>query len=242
MKKSEECNLILSFSSLLPMDKKPCSNSVLQLGKKIVKELNEHEKVGTLERWMAHYIASKIEAAESSTDETRSEKESDCCEEILKLWAFRNMLPDGKRPFENFESIFRTLESLDLESSNFRYFPRIQTAASQDSDGESESDASWLKIAASLDETARILIRHCLTLAVKDAADKSKDWIELAESISEEKEPDVLTIQFLTGDGEQDDPDQLKNANIEMLIGKLESFVSFAQVLRDHFHEQLNRS
>lgn len=231
------------------MDKNTHSDSVLQLGKKIVSELiapNEQRVISTVERWMAHYIASKITAAESTTDETRSEIESDCYEEILKLWAYRSMLPDGTRPFENFEPIFRTLESLDLESSNFRYNPRIQTIASQDqeNDGDNESDYTWLQIASSLDETAKILIRYCLTLAVKDAVDKSKDWIEIAESIFEKAEPEVVTIRFLTNSAEveeQDAPDQVKKAKLKLLMRKLERFTSFSQVLQDHFRKQLNR-
>ncbi len=231
------------------MDKLIRFNSTLKLGKKIVNELDSGKKVDTLERWMAHYIADLIKEVESASDDTRAEKATACFEAILKLWAYRNELPDGKRPFENFESVFRTLESLDLESSDFRYFPRIQTTASEDcdSDSDSESDAPvpWLKIASSLDETAKILIHYCLISAVQNTVDKSKDWIKLAETIFEETEPDVLTIRFLTGtatDGELDESDQLDKAKIEKLTSKLEKFEVFADALRDHYNEQLSRS
>ena len=68
------------------MDERIHSDSVLALGKKIVDELDADRPVDTLSRWMAHYIAEKIEDAETATDESRDRKMSECSDAILKLW------------------------------------------------------------------------------------------------------------------------------------------------------------
>ena len=92
--------------------------SVLKLGQKIVDELGLDQTVDTLGRWMAHYIAEKIGDVEAATGEDRAQKMAECSDAILKLWVHRSKLLSGKRPFEEFESIFRALQSLDSALSS----------------------------------------------------------------------------------------------------------------------------
>ena len=51
------------------------SDSVLVLGKKIVDELGLDQSADTLGRWMAHYLAEKIEDAKAATGEARARKD-----------------------------------------------------------------------------------------------------------------------------------------------------------------------
>ena len=199
------------------------SDSVLALGKKLVDELGLDQSVDTLSRWMAHYIAEKMEDAEAATAEARDRKMSECGDVILKLWAHRSEVPNGQRPFEEFGSIFRVLQSLDLDDSTPRYFRQVRSAVDQDD--EDDAAKQWLNIASGLDYAARDLIRYCLTTAAQEAVDKSRDWVALAGAIAEEGDMDIRTVQSIADDAAR--------AKIEDLLKRLEAFTALSTQLRE---------
>ncbi len=94
---------------------------VISLGKKIVDEQNLDKTSDTLGRWMVHYIAELIEAAEADQD-TKSENKTKCFEAILEFWRHRHSWPDGSKPFEQFDSILQTIKSICPENDNPFYF------------------------------------------------------------------------------------------------------------------------
>ena len=227
------------------MDERILSDGVLALGKKIVDELDADQPVDTLSRWMAHYIAEKIEDAETATDESRDRKMSECSDAILKLWAHRSALPNGKRPFEDFEPIFRVIQSLDQDDSTSRYFSQVRLATDENDEGTQTKQ--WLKIASRLDYAARILIRYCLVMAARDAVDKSRDWVTLAEAIAEEDNTDIdiKIVSFIRDDIDAIDSktlDDLEKAKIEDLLKKLGTFTEISSMLSSHFRQQLERT
>lgn len=216
------------------------SDSVLALGKKLVDELGLDQSVDTLGRWMAHYIAEIMEAAESATGKARDRKMSECSDAILKLWAHRSELPNGRRPFEEFEQIFRALKSLDLDDPTPRHFRQARLAAEQDD--EDDSTKQWLNIASGLDDTARVLIRYCLAIAAQETVDKSREWVALAEAIAEEEDIDVRMVRAIVEDTEvlnSENPDDTAKAKIEDLLKRLEAFTAFSSKLSSHLREQL---
>ena len=85
---------------------------VINLGKQLVESLATERggDVDMLSRWMSHYVAEQIVAAENATDATKAEAEERCFRTILSLWEHRSTLPNGRRPFESFEPIFESLE------------------------------------------------------------------------------------------------------------------------------------
>ncbi len=85
----------------------------MSLGKLLVNELGLDPGTGTLQRWMAHYLAELIVLADSAGENEKPNAQKRCYETILELWEQRQILPDGSRPFENFEDIWKTLERLD---------------------------------------------------------------------------------------------------------------------------------
>ena len=89
------------------------SDAIIKLGEKLVEELNS-DRVDTLGRWMAHYIAERIDEAENAPASDKKLLKAACAEEILRIWEHRQQLPGGFRPFNDFEPVLRTLESLDL--------------------------------------------------------------------------------------------------------------------------------
>ena len=219
------------------------SDSVLALGKKLVDELGLDQSVDTLGRWMAHHIAEKIEAAESAAGEARDQKMSECCDAILKLWAHRSELSDGKRPFEEFGQIFRVLKSLDLDDPTPRYFRQVRSAADQDD--ENDSTKQLLEMASGVDYAARILIRYCLATAAQEAVDKSRDWVALAESIAEERDIDVRIVLSIAEDVEvlnSESPDDTARAKVEDLLKKLEAFTALSSTLSSCLRGQLGQT
>lgn len=215
----------------------------MALGKKLVDELGLDQSVDTLGRWMAHYIAEKMEDAGASTGEARDRKMSECNDAILKLWAHRSALPNGQRPFEDFEPISSVLQSLALDDTTSRYFHQVRSRVDQDD--EDDSTKQWLDMASGIDDAARVLIRYCLAIAAREAADKSREWITLAEAIAEKDDGDIRTVRFLTDDTDAlnaENPDDSERAKIEDLLKKLEGFTNSAGLLSSHLRQQLDRA
>ena len=219
------------------------SDSVLALGKKLVDELDLDQSVDTLGRWMAHYIAEKMEAAESATGEDRDRKMSECNDAILKLWAHRSELPNGRRPFEEFGQLFRVLQSLDLDDPTPRYFRQARSAVKQDD--EDDATKRWLNIASGIDDAARVLIRYCLAIAAQEAVDKSRDWVALAQAIAEEGDIDVRMVLSIADDVEvlnSESSDDTTRAKIEDLLKRLEAFTAFSSTLSSCLRGQLGQT
>ena len=207
------------------MGERIVSDNVLALGKKLVEQLGTEQAADTLSQWMAHYIAEKIEQASTANNDKRDQKMGECRDAIMKLWTHRNRLPDGLRPFEEFEAIFRVLESLDLDATMPRYFWQVRSAADQSS--ENDCTRYWLDAAFEIDHAARALIRYCLAAAAEEAADKSRDWVALAEAIAVENDFNTKTVRFIVSDVNMLDPenqDDNLRSTAEDLLKRLQTF------------------
>jgi hypothetical protein len=72
---------------------KPWSTTIA-LGQRILKELKLDRETDTLGRWMAHYLAEKMECAASVPDGTvRETDRRECVDLILRLWERRQTWP-----------------------------------------------------------------------------------------------------------------------------------------------------
>jgi hypothetical protein len=205
---------------------------ILNLGRKLTKELSIDQSVDTLGRWMAHYIAELIQDAEKASVEERPIKMRACCDAILNLWKHRHTLQDGKRPFEELEPLLRTLESLDPENDVPRYFRSVRTIT--DDTEENDNTKSWLKLIDGLDYSAKVLIRYCLAQAAQNALDKSMEWVGLAEEIGTEDNPELPVFHVIIEEDSMlnaSDPDEKKRECIEDRIERLEEFVKMATMV-----------
>src|SRR6266404_1593822 len=169
------------------------SDAIFGLGKRIVEELGPDQSVDTLARWMAHYLAELIQAAETASGEDRQAKLAACASAILDLWEHRRRFPNGMRPFEELDPILRTLESLDPNADTLRYY-RSQIEMI-DKDGRGAEARRWLDIAKGLDYSARVLIRYCVACAAESALDKSEEWVALAEAAGVDQEVEFPTVR-----------------------------------------------
>jgi hypothetical protein len=228
------------------MENSSQSEALLKLGKKIVDEFGLDQSVDTLGRWMAHYIAELIHDVETADAKGKPAKSARCSAAILDLWRHRNNFRNDKRPFEDFEPVLRTLESLDPTDHTPRYFRNIFNQAETDTDTKT---SKWLKAADSLDYSAKILIGYCLAQAGKTALDKSKPWVELAEAAGADDGGDFITIRFVKTENDLlERPEELKDTARKLMqdrinrLGKFEAIASHLRVfLQDRLKEFKNQ-
>jgi len=209
----------------------------------LVEELGLDPGVDTLSRWMAHYIAELIEDVETANPDTQSARFARCAEAILGLWERRHQLPDGKRPFEDWEPIVRTLESLDPSDEAPRYFRPQRMDV--DEDEESDETRTWLQLVDGLDVSARILIRYCLARAAESALDKSRKWVSLAESAGLDQGVDLSLVRIVTAESallKTDNPSDIERRRLEDRIGRLEGFREMAATLASDLEKQLDEA
>lgn len=210
------------------------------MGKRIVEELGPDQSVDTLARWMAHYVAELIQAAETANGEERQAKMAACASTILDLWKHRGRFPSGMRPFEELDPILRTLDSLDLNADTLRYY-RSQIEMI-DEDAEGAEGRRWLNIAKSLDYSARVLIGYCLARAAEGALDKSREWVALAEAAGVDQGVEFPTVRFLVSEADLrnvDNPDDKERKMIEDRIARLEVFQEMTSQVVAHLRERL---
>ena len=214
------------------MENSETQQRIINLGKKIVKELGLDPGVDTLSRWMAHYIAEQLKAVEFATDdEEKVEIKKRCFDTILKLWQHRSAMPSGSRPFENFEPIFRALENLDPENKE-NYFFRFRNR-------EATLEANvkqWINLAQEIDQVARVWLEYVFKQAVLCASDENtKEWVNHAIGFEDE----VLVINIIYP-GE--DSNGKKRERIESEIEKLKSFNSFNSRLISILEKELSET
>lgn len=218
----------------------PMPKGILEIGKLLIKELGLEPGDNTLCRWMAHYIAELIEDAETATAEDRPKKLAKCAEMVLALWKHRHELPNGKRPFEDFEPIFRAIESLDPDNDTPRYFRAVRDPI--DKTEESPECRKWLELADGLDYSAKLLIRYCLEQASQDALDKSQEWVKLTEANGLEDRIEFPVIRFVTAEGElanESGTDERQRKLLEDRINRLNVFKNLADELASELRQKL---
>lgn len=218
----------------------PTPKGILEIGRALINQLAIEPGDDTLSRWMAHYIAELIEGAETATEADRPEKLAKCSETILALWKHRYELPNGKRPFEEFEPIIRAIESLDPDNDTPRYFRSVRKTIDKPED--SAGVRKWLELAEGLDYSAKLLIRYCLEQASQDALDKSKEWVKLAEAAALEDGIDIPVIRFITPENKlanESGTEERARKLLEDRINRLNAFTEMADSLASDMRRKL---
>ena len=218
---------------------------VIELGKALVKELDVEPGVDTLTRWMAHYIAGLLMKLEVSVGDEKVECQNRCFEAILTIWQHRTFYRNGHRPFENFQPIFKALESLNSANGGYLYLQGMKhdiKPLSQKSDGILE----WINVLHRTDELARILMSYSLQKAIVYALDdKTLEWLGKSMSLIQDDELKIiikLTEGATTvGDTEvskKDGSDQAKE--LESKLEKINEFIKMAELIKLKITEELN--
>lgn len=224
----------------MPTDALSRFEQVLALGRKIVDELGMEPSVDTLGRWMAHYIAELIDAAENAPPNELAASQEKCFDAIFELWGHRAELPNGKRPFEDLEPIIRALESLDPDDETPRYFRSVSSGiVATDEDPQTQS---LLENVSNIDSTARILIGYALGQAAHSTTNKSKEWVALAKEARIDPGVADIVIQFVSSgsDGEtKNDPSKYERERLQKRIKQLEAFTEMAAHVSADLKERL---
>jgi hypothetical protein len=196
---------------------------------------------------MTHYISEQIAISENLTGDEKTEAERRCFETILKLWEHRSSFPNGRYPFKGFESVFSTLEQLDIKKSRFRYFrssPIENNVQDVNSKTQINEVESWLNLALSFDSTAKIMIDLVLKQAAYYAADeKTADWIKTSMGISKAQGLDLPIIKRLLEITDEEDSEEeicsKKHHELESMIEELDWFVDLSRLLRENLEQNL---
>ena len=210
------------------------------MGCKLVEELRMEPGVDTLSRWMAHYLAELINAAETAPQKERAASQKICFDAILELWSHRAEFPNGKRPFEELEPIMRSLKSLDPDDKTPRFFRSVRGAiVERDEDSQTQS---LLEFVCKIDSIARILIGHALSEAARSATDKSKEWLALAEEAGAEVDAIHIVTRYVSSaaDGEiEPDTSEHERELLQNRIDLLEAFAKMAALVSGALQAQL---
>ena len=89
----------------------------MALGSAIVDEMRLDARGEVLQRWMAHYLAETIYAAETSTGVKKAKLEGHAVALILKLWAHRRALPEPVDPLSGCREAVQVLKRLQPEAN-----------------------------------------------------------------------------------------------------------------------------
>ncbi len=202
---------------------------VISLGKKLLASLKKDE-ADEITSWMINYLAEKIDLAESGSEEAKNS----CIDVILKLWERRATLPNGTRPFENFEPIFKALYSLSPEAVNPRYFSNFSDEQGNETEGEL---ASLIELGKNLDVAARTLISFIFEKAVETATDK--DTVAWLQSIS--KTVSSSEYEFIIRHTEVSSPSAAEQRvnKLKSRITQLKTFEHISKSIRQGFKEEL---
>ncbi|WP_407557483.1 hypothetical protein [Winogradskyella sp. 4-2091] len=162
---------------------------IIELGKTIVKELKLDPGVDTLSKWMAHYLAEKIELTKSLKGEKKKKADKECVEIILKLWDRRWSIPNKKSFFSDFEPLMETLEKLNPEREiPFFYNPIIQLGLEKE-DKNNERTQTHFDDALKVDKIARSIIFDLLSHAVNE--------LELSDDREELIRKSISSIDYI---------------------------------------------
>ncbi len=160
---------------------------------------------------------------------------------ILKLWKHRSSLPDGRRPFENFEPVFRALERLDPQNKKTYYYDNSRTVKRKKTNKDQENVQQWLDAAEGIDQVVRIWLDYVFKQAALDATDENTtDWIKNSSGLQESDEASII-IRMHSEDL-SDSTEKIQQERIEVIKGrieKLEAFNGFNQSLLSILKKEL---
>lgn len=169
----------------------------MALGRKIVEELKLDPGVDTLSRWMAHHIAELMDEADKAKGDEKKAKQTQCAELILKMWDRRYQLSDGSRPFGDMEPIFRTLDSLDTNSTEIRHYKKPWQLAREEE--ENPTVTELMKAIEGIDYSAKLLIRSALVQAAEFVVEKKVEWGRLIQEV-DSRSAEVALINFISAE------------------------------------------
>lgn len=218
----------------------------ISLGKQFIALLGGSRESDTLSRWMAHYIAECITLAETATGLRKRVLQQQCHETILALWEKRNSLPDGLRPFQGFEPIFRALAAIDLENSPSYYLASLRRDSRVPATRRQKEADKFVELVIAVDNAARAIIEYSIESAVETATTPAlRAMLAEARTLTSGSDIDLL-IRLMSPAG--NDPDEQERhlaaevQRIERRVAMLEVFYTLYEQVRPLFEARLEKA
>ena len=92
----------------------------MELGARIVRELELDQSTNTLGRWMAHHLAETMKSAEIADQVSKERLEEKAVNLILALWAHRQHLPGKVYPLAQLGEVIAVFRRLHSDALPFR--------------------------------------------------------------------------------------------------------------------------
>ncbi|MGW3993207.1 hypothetical protein ACWEF6_06935 [Amycolatopsis sp. NPDC004772] len=151
----------------------------LELGKLLTQDLSDDDVLG---RWMAHHLGDLIVKAENTTEPEQLELRREAADLIIRLWTVRSGAPLDSSPTSAFEPIVNAFAVL-AEHKPWRFYQMFPEGSEPDSD---TTQTSLLRVALTLENAIRDVVRHIIVTAAKDAADREANWLQAAEHLADD--------------------------------------------------------
>lgn len=235
------------------MENSKAQQKIIDLGRIIVSELEQDPGVDTLAKWMAHYVAEKIELAERLSGKERKIAQKECFETILKLWEHRWSASRKNSFLRDFEPLFETLEKLNPNrEATFFIPPRIQfdfLEELEENDKENINEAkSQFDSALMVDRLARSLICELLNRAISGIDLNGDRGNVIRNAINMIDYPDLKIIRIALGynkslkthDNDGHDKKKKRIDKLDKKIKDLEEFTSLRDYLLDSYKKELS--
>lgn len=221
------------------MEQSKQSKRTIELGKKIVHELELEQSCDTLGRWMAHHLAELIDLAEHCPAPEQPDRQQKCRAAILEIWEHINSLPTASRPFRDLEPIVETIRALDPKERAYFYQERAQELV----DNSTLSDAAkdWLKTSRDIDYSARLLIRMCLDRVMAETSVEFREWMEVAADAGARELPIVKIVDEMEGktENKKEEKEKLRN-DLQERLDRLQALVQLSEVLACDIQRQID--
>jgi hypothetical protein len=210
------------------MESSETHEKVINLGNQLVALLGEGRDADILSRWMSHYIAEQIVAAENAKHgEEKASAEQRCFDTILKLWSHRAAMPSGRRPFESFDEIIRVLDYLD-PSEQRGFYQQFRTEKKKPANGSVEQLTEFM---VGIDRITRLLLQSVLTAAVEKASDDpSREMLRHALPVG--LTSDLRFFKKLIPSPSEDVPKEAESEKLAELRERIEQLTQFEKLCR----------
>lgn len=211
------------------------TESLIELGKKLVEEFKLEDKTDTLSQWMLHYLAELFERYDLSTSpEEKRIASVDIRDTIFKLWEFRYQQSRSHSSFKNTEFLISTLQKLNLDNDD-AFYSGLRDFRNVESTIDQSSPAHWYSYALKLDKASRYLIRNCI---LKGYAITEADNQEIADLIKEFETLDSYENLLSRFYNDQSSEDK-EIRNIKYNISKIEKLMDALAELKTNYEEKL---
>jgi hypothetical protein len=212
----------------------------IDLGKQLLLGFEDGGHPDLLCQWIAHYLAEQISKIEKTRGRERTATRNKCFETILRLWSHRASLPNGYRPFEEFEPLLNALQALNPNNPH-PYYHHFKPADRARAGKQKDAVSQLVDFIFATDAAARVVIDIALDEIVKHAATKrNKSILKSIPNISRRDSANAVRILIERVDVQKNDRD-LRDDMFKKRLEALRSFSAICRIFEKGLKNQLKK-